>query len=105
MPWRVPSAAGKPTRTFLVRIFAPGRRQALRCRFDLQGTHSAGCRAALGSTTVFQESQQVGSVATLEQGLGALAEVVVAKEAQAPGDLLGGADLQALAVLCCADKI
>src|SRR5690242_14206561 len=52
-----------------------------------------------------QEAEEVGAVAALGELGGAGAEFVVGEEALAPGDLLGGADLEALPVLDGADEV
>ena len=53
---------------------------------------------------VLQQAQEVGAVAGLHQGLGAPAQALVVDEAHTPGDLLGGADIEALTVLDGADE-
>ena len=68
-----------------------------------QGMRMRGTRRTLRRGTsgllVVQQAQEVGAVPGLHQGLGALAQALVVDEAHAPGDLLGGADIEALTVL------
>src|SRR3712207_910977 len=54
---------------------------------------------------VIEERQQVAAVAALDERLGQPAQVLVADEALAPGDLLGRADPQPLALLDHPDEL
>jgi hypothetical protein len=60
---------------------------------------------SLGLVAVIQEPEQIGSVTTLHERFGALPKFIIVKEPQPPGYLLGGADLQTLAVLGGPDEV
>ena len=72
-------------------VLGPGPRRAARAPGSSRSGTGAtgGTQAGSRSCSVVQQAEQVVAVAGLEQGLGALAQLVVGEEALSPGDLLG----------------
>ena len=70
------------------------------------GPPQAGASGQAGTSDgLVQQSQQIGSVAALDQGFRTLAKFVVGQEAQPPGNFFRSADFQTLTVFHRADEV